>query len=319
MPEIAQAISIKHFVTGIDPTSLEGSERSLTDALFERLTRLRAEAEELALRDRKSLVKGLPDPVLAGVARAPPGHHLQPLPVQQHLWGNHAFAVQGSGRLRGVGRRLRRTRLYFSGEVARGPAPASAAGTQDHAPAASCVRTISNATTTAEYVRLLEAVPEAYRKFIILEITGAGWHHPPSHLGRLASLLARYSRHVAVELSLDDPRVGAVAAEPVWAVTLNLAGADTADPRLMPQLHNFANAVSAMAVNSIARGATSIGLALAAAELGFTYVDGPGVHLPVREPKVPARLRPVLLSTVTGPRAAQPQARSRASRRNPTA
>jgi hypothetical protein len=134
---------------------------------------------------------------------------------------------------------------------------------------------------------------------VTVEIGAVPVSHPASSLLQIAGLLGNYVKYVAIELVLDDPRIGAIVSGNPWAISLNLSGMKSSNPRLPFQLKQFTNAANAAAVNTMARGANSIGLALAATEAGFTYLDGSAIHLPFREPRPPVKLRP-LPRTSTG-------------------
>jgi hypothetical protein len=59
------------------------------------------------------------------------------------------------------------------------------------------------------------------------------------------------------------------------------------------QLKQFAAAATATEVSTIARGANSMGMAIAAYDAGFTYIEGTSIHLPGKEPRQPLWLRPL--------------------------
>jgi hypothetical protein len=154
-------------------------------------------------------------------------------------------------------------------------------------------RTISSGATAARYVRLLESMPPLYRMFLMLEICGLPIGLQPDRIHATAMVLQRFAKYIAVELAIDDARLRAVSDLGAWGISLDLVGMSILGPRFMPQLKHFAAAATAAEVSAVARGANSMGMALAAWEAGFTYIEGTSIHLPVKEPRQPLLLRPL--------------------------
>ncbi len=290
IPEVAQAISIRHFVAEVEPASLPSGDFSLADKLFVRLTAMRKETERSARRDRRKLHKDF-QVVYSPVWNA----QIEAIVLNRCLLDTSysGYTVPQLLELAGPGEAamtcaeldyLTLTKsLEALHELLRAGHSAMMLVPVDF-------RTIHNKATVAEYMRLLSAAPSGYTRCLALEINGAA-ACPPDRLAEIARGLESFVGHVAVELQLDDPRTSAMASLGVWAVSIDLAGLSGSDPRLPAQLRQFTAAADG--VNTFARGASSIGLAVAASEAGFTYVDGAGIHLPVREPRPPRRLRPL--------------------------
>jgi hypothetical protein len=151
-------------------------------------------------------------------------------------------------------------------------------------------RTVHDDATLAEYMRLLSTTPST-AKCLALEINGIPSDCPADRLGEMVRRLETCVRHLAVEVRLDDPRASAIAGLGPWALSVDLGELSVSDPCLPARLRQFT--ATARGVNTLARGANSTGLAVAASEAGFTYVDGAAINRPVREPLLPRRLRPL--------------------------
>ncbi|HEV7718039.1 MAG TPA: hypothetical protein VGO70_03580 [Arsenicitalea sp.] len=154
-------------------------------------------------------------------------------------------------------------------------------------------RAVFDGSAAVRYVRMLQTMPQVYKAHLMLEVCGLPNNYGPDRILKLTGLLQRYVQHVAVELSVGDPRLAAVARLGAWAISLDLSGLGAGSPRLTAQLKQFAAACTAAQVSTIARGASSIGLAISAADANVTYIEGTSIHLPVKEPRPPLRLRPL--------------------------
>ena len=291
VPEVAGALAVEHFVCDLDPDTIRGEGESLADALYRRLTRMRRDAERMARQDRRALIRDLQilySPVwhverqvtllnrclLDANAGGPSLSQIMALAESQEL-----DAIQAEVDYMRLTKALESLhRMIPVGRTAMLVVPVS-------------FGTIHSETMVAGYLRLLDAAPATYRRYLVLEITGVMAGDPARRLRQLASLLERYVKYVAIDLAIDDPRLPAVAGLGLWAVSLNLSWANSTDPWLDGLLRRFVAAAGP--VGTLAYGASSIGLALAASKAGFTYIDGTGIHLPVKEPRPPLRLLPL--------------------------
>jgi hypothetical protein len=307
VPEIAEAISIKHFVVDLDPSTLQNDGRSIAEALFERLLEMRKDTERFLQRDRKSIIKDFQ------VQFSPVWHvHKQVTVLNRCLlssiYGGTALSQFQSlvdpDEMAATFAELDYLTLTQSLEALH---RVFQAGRSAMMLVPVDFGTILNDLSVAAYVRLLATMPDTYRKFVTIEIGAVPVSHPASSLLQIAGLLGNYVKYVAIELVLDDPRIGAIVSGNPWAISLNLSGMKSSNPRLPFQLKQFTNAANAAAVNTMARGANSIGLALAATEAGFTYLDGSAIHLPFREPRPPVKLRPLPRTSTSGNTWAQPK------------
>lgn len=291
MPEVAEAISIKHFVTDLDPASIEQLGRSFAESLYDRIMRLRYEAEGAAARDRTAIrdfqvtfspmwharrqVTVLNRCLLSFSTNAASFSHVTGIidPAETVAINAELDCLALTKSLEALHRTLRSNR----GCILLIPLRIGTIG----------------GDAGSEYVRLLRAMPESYKKFVALELCDLSPRHSPAQVRDAARVLKRYVRHVAVQLAVDEPRIKGFARSGVWAVSVDLTGQSSFDTRVRLQLGQFTSAVSSAAVSTLACGAGSIGLALMACDAGFTFIDGHGIHLPVKEPKSPQPLRPL--------------------------
>lgn len=307
VPEIAEAISIKHFVADVDPSSLQGDCRSLADALFDRLIAMRKDAEIFLRRDRRSIVKNFQ------VQFSPVWHTQKQVTILNRcqlyttLSGTFLSQFQDLADPDDVTATYAELDYLTLTQSLEALHRSLQAGRSAMMLIPVDFGTILSETSVAEYMRLLSTMPAAYKKFVIVEMCAAATTHPASSLLQIANILGRYVKYVALELLLDDPRIEPIISGCPWAVSLNLSGLNSSNLQLAVQLRQFASTANAGAVNTLARGANSVGLAVAATEAGFTYVDGPAIHLPLREPRPPLPLRPLPRSSSTGTVWSQPK------------
>ncbi|MDB5561203.1 MAG: hypothetical protein JWN11_621, partial [Hyphomicrobiales bacterium] len=154
-------------------------------------------------------------------------------------------------------------------------------------------RTVSDPGTMKEYLRLLALMPEWYRKFVIIEICEIPSATTPMRLGELSKILGQFAKGLSLELPLEYPRLAAILEQSPWAVAVSLVGANASNAQLSAKLRNFVVAAANTGTPTLAHSASSIGMATAAVEAGFTYIDGPAIHTNMREPKPPSALNPL--------------------------
>jgi hypothetical protein len=285
--QVADAVSVSHFVADMDAQALDGS-GSLVERLFARLTQTRRDAEAAFRRERRSALHDL---------------QLQFSPVwnaQKHVtilnrclvnvWKDESIQIMDlvePGKLASARAEIDYLALTKSIEALH-------SFVQSNRVAMILVpvdfATLDNQETRKSYGTLLAAVPPLYHRLIALEIS-ASEEIPAAALLRVAWGLRPQVTHVAIELSLRDARLASIAAGATWAISVDLAGSIATDSQLPRDLRTFAMAAENCGIASMARGVNSIGLVAAAASSGFTYIDGPAIHLPMREPRLPSRLR----------------------------
>jgi hypothetical protein len=293
IPQIAEVIGVEHFITDIDREALRRGGTSLTERLFETLRQVRTEARETARRTRQALLRDIQ------LQFAPAWHTSKHVVVL-----NRCLLDQTSG-----------TRTLAQFQAMADPQQidqtlaeldcmllTKAIETLHHAassrPSGALLipvsyRTLNNARWCNEYRGLLQMMPDTYRKLLILEIGEMPAGVSPARLGELIEQMTPYVKGVSLEVAIDHPDLETILEQGSWALAVNITGSQSADPQVPMRLKRFAGAATAARTISLAHGANSMGLALAAVDAGFSYVDGPAIHPTMREPKVPSQLHPL--------------------------
>lgn len=307
VPEIAAAISVQHFVVKVDTASLQDGENSLADALFSRLLEIRKEAECFLKRDRRSFIKDLQ------VHYSPVWHTQKQATVLNRSLLNTGYAATSLTQFQDladpdqVAASHAEVDYLTLTQSLEGLHRVLQAGRSAMILVPVALGTILHPAAVAEYLRLLATVPEGYQKFVIIEICAGESALPAPALLQIAGLLQRYVKYVAIELPLEDPRIEPVVSGSPWAISLDLSSENSSDSRLPARLRQFTGAANFASVNTMAHRADTIGLAVAATEAGFSYVDGSAIHLPLREPRPPISLRPLPRSSAKGTVWTQPR------------
>ncbi|GGF33779.1 hypothetical protein GCM10011321_26140 [Youhaiella tibetensis] len=144
-----------------------------------------------------------------------------------------------------------------------------------------------------EFVKLLDAIPEAYSRFILLEITGATTAADCLELVFIAPELQRRVKRLVLEVGLELVDSLALGRIPVWGVSTSLYGRTSIDPELPALLRRYVQWAAGEGLATIGHGANSLGLALLAQKAGFHAVDGPAVYPASALPKPPLLVAPL--------------------------
>ncbi|SDG41916.1 hypothetical protein [Pelagibacterium luteolum] len=154
--------------------------------------------------------------------------------------------------------------------------------------------TITNPKSAPAYQRLLETMRPDHKSLFAIEIRDLpSGEDPAMAIEKIAHVLP-WVRWLALAVDLRHSRLAEFADPRIWALSVDLSGYKSTDPALRPLLADLHHAAMGAELNTIAHGANSIGLALAAAESGITYVDGAAIHPATLEPRPPSPLHPVL-------------------------
>lgn len=292
-PQVADAVSIKHFLAEVDTESLRDGAGSLANKLFARLLKMRKDAERAAGKSRQSFVKDFQ------VLFAPAWHTRTHVTVLNRCLLDTRYLRTSLAQYQELvdPDQLAATYVDLDYLILTKSVEALHRLLQTNRSATLLIpvsyQTINRHSILAEYVRLLDAVPDPYRKFLVIEICGVAEDSSPSQISRMVEALKLHTKNVVVELSLEHPCMGFISKLGAWAISLDLSEMSSTDPLLPARLAQFAAAASVAAIGSIARGANSVGMALAAAKAGFTFINGAGIHLPIAEPRPPVRLMPL--------------------------
>jgi GGDEF domain-containing protein len=157
-------------------------------------------------------------------------------------------------------------------------------------------RTLAVRESQDEYARLLDMLPPAYKRLIGLEIIGLPQHAPREEVVEIVERLRPHVKWIAFEVPSLEGRSAILGIEGIWALSCNLSGANSVDPRLAQRLREFVGIAAASRLSTLAHGANSIGAALAACDAGFTCVDGPAIQASSDTPRIATTPGPQLRS-----------------------
>lgn len=154
--------------------------------------------------------------------------------------------------------------------------------------------TLSDEVSLRTYVAVIQAMPEAYRRLLCLQMVDIPANQPPATVLDVARTLTPWVKRLSLSFDLEDARIADCAKAPVWALAADMSRVRSTDSSLYPQLRRFQAIAAAASMNTLAHGVNSIGLALVAVKAGITYIDGSAIHPVVREPRAVGPLKPVL-------------------------
>ncbi|GHA29779.1 hypothetical protein GCM10007989_26790 [Devosia pacifica] len=143
------------------------------------------------------------------------------------------------------------------------------------------------------YVQLLETIPPQYRDFVCLEICSVPQLIAADSVFALCDRLIPHVFGVVLSLRPNSPLIASLEREKVWGVSLDLADYDQREAEAFKDVRLMVQSARALGLEVFGHNANSIRLGLLAEKLGFTYVDGPAVHLAAPEPRPPLKLRPL--------------------------
>jgi hypothetical protein len=155
-------------------------------------------------------------------------------------------------------------------------------------------QTLSNSTSRMSYLRIIEAIHAGYRHLIALQIVDIHASQGPQAVLEVVQHLSHRIKWVSLTFDLSDPRIAECAQAPVWALATDLSRARSTDGLLHSKLQRFHAVASGACLNTFAHGVNSIGLALAGAKAGITYLDGSAIHPVAHAPRAIGPLKPML-------------------------
>ena len=153
-------------------------------------------------------------------------------------------------------------------------------------------QTVSGATSGQAYRRLLETMKPVHKSLLAVEIVDIPDHEHSQSVIEQVSGVAPLVSWLALQVDLDDWRIADLARAPLWALATDLEHRKSTEAALYKELRQFRAIALQAQLNTLAHGANSIGLALAAIETGVTYVDGPAILHKSKEPRTPTPFNP---------------------------
>jgi hypothetical protein len=295
IPELAQVVGVEQFVGSIDRRELRLEGMPITDRLFATLQRIREETWAAARRSRQVLLRDIQ------VQFVPAWHTAKNVVILNRSVLDQTSGARTLAQFQGMAQptQIHQTLaeldcllLTKSIEALHNANAASSRGSSAMLVPVS-FRTLGNFRWRSDYCRLLKIMPDLYKGLLFLEIYDVPIGGYAGRLDELLELLNPLIKGVAVEVPLDYPDLSTVVRPGLWALAVNIAGSGRIDRHASLRLKQFAEAATAARTISLAHGANSLGLARAAVEAGFTYVDGPAIHPTMREPKAPSPLSPL--------------------------
>lgn len=293
LPEFSSSVTVKQYVAEIEIKNLAGDTGSLADRLVLTLRRMRLEADRAILNYRRLLLKDfqvlfapLWDPERAIVdlnrcvldlslgcttlsqfqAIADPDQMVDTLADMDCLALTRALEV-----------------LHRYGKASNVAAILVPVGYQ----------TLARSSTRREYLKLLSSVPDVYSPFVKLEVTNVPARPNVDQLNTLLFTVSAIRRDLTLQVNASAGYLSALDAAPLWGLSCNLSAGQLRDPTQRTVAPAFMEFARDNGLRTMAHGANTIGLALAAVDSGFDYVSGTAIHLSQDTPRAPSRLHPL--------------------------
>lgn len=293
LPEFSSSVTVKQYVAEIELKNLAGDTGSLPDRLVLTLRRMRLEADRAILNYRRLLLKDfqllfapLWDPQRAIVdlnrcvldlslgcttlsqfqAIADPDQMVDTLADMDCLALTRALEV-----------------LHRYGKASNVAAILVPVGYQ----------TLARSTTRREYFKLLSSVPEVYSPFVKLEVTNVPYRPDVDQLNDLLFAVSAIRPSLTLQVNGNAEYLSALDPTPLWGLSCNLSTGQVRDPSHRSFAPAFMEFATSNGLRTMAHGANTIGLALAAVNSGFDYVSGTAIHLSQDTPRAPSRLHPL--------------------------
>lgn len=299
IPDVANAVTVDHFVASIDRSSLRGGNEPIADRLYGTLAHMREEARQTTEQFRQSLLRDFQ------LLFLPTWHTRKEVVVLNRCQLDMASGCTTLAQFQALADPLLLGRTLVDLDLLLLTKSLEALHQMLQTRRGSAImvpvsyKTIAQPGSQAEYQHLLDLMPEAYRKFVVLEVcevpVGA-----TERLGELIQQFARYAKGIVIDVGFDEAVLSQVLPHCPWGISVNLASSSSIDPQTAVRLRRIVSLAAGAPVRTIAQGANSIGLALAAFEAGFSYVNGPAIHPTMREPKPMSPLNPLPNSAHSG-------------------
>jgi len=136
-----------------------------------------------------------------------------------------------------------------------------------------------------EYLRLCRGIPQTYKKFIFLEITGTPAGTPMSRLSAIVASLQPYCHAVLIENTNRNHDVTLLVEANVSGVTFEMVGSPNNSADFTASIKRASNIAKARGLTLIVHGVNTIGQLESAISLGVDYLDGEAVHASLDEPR----------------------------------
>jgi hypothetical protein len=292
LPEFSSALSVKQYVAEIDVGDIDGPPGSLADRLIGTIRRLRLEADRAILNYRRLLLKDFqvmfapvwePTRQMVEINRCVLDLAMGCTTLSQ--FQAIADPEQMADTLADLDCLVLTRALESLHRAGR-----SALGAHILVPVG--FPTLFRVSSQRNYLKLIDTIPEVYRPFLKLEITTVPANaNPGAVMGVLDALGDR--AQVVIQLNGNPAVFDALDATRLWGISWNFSGWDGRDPERRNRMADLVERADIKALKTFAHGINSIGLAMAAIDAGFDYVNGTAIHLSQDQPRLPCRLHPL--------------------------
>lgn len=292
LPEFSSSVTVKQYVAEIELKSLSGDTGSLADRLVLTLRRMRLEADRTILNYRRLLLKDFqvlfapawdPQNALVSFNRCVLDLSLGCTKLSQFQ------AIADPDQMVDTLADMDCLALTRALEVLHRCGRASVAAIQ--VPVR--YQTLARSLTRREYLKLLASVPEVYIPFLKLEVTNVPSSADVDQLNNLLSILGTACRDVTLQVNVSAEYLSALDPAPLWGISCNLSMGQLREPTQQAVAPSFMDFSKRNGLRTVAHGANTIGLALAAINSGVHYVSGTAIHLSQDTPRALSRLHPL--------------------------
>lgn len=145
--------------------------------------------------------------------------------------------------------------------------------------------TLRDPCTRERYLSLITALPEAYRRSVVLEVMTSGRTRGPELMAMLRQLRQGGCQTMLRVNSAADAQI-ITSADDLWGISYDLTRSDSMG------VSSLVRRSAAFGLKTLAVGANTMGDLDKAQTAGFDMVAGSAVHLTVDAPKPPSRYNP---------------------------
>lgn len=295
LPEFVSALTVKQFVAAIDIEKPAEEGQSLADRLVFDMRRMREEADQAVLNYRKLLLNDFkvvfapvwdPHKAMVEVNRCVLDLSIgckslsqfqtiaNPDQMTDTLADLDCLALtRGLEALHRYGR---------TGSVSSLLVPVS-------------YQTLARMATRRDYFKLLASIPHVYHPFVRLEISNLPKRLDPHQLNNILLTLGAAKLRLAIQVNDSREYLDHIDPINLWGLSWNLTAG-----KLRGETQDYIGApfwqfAKENGLRTLAHGANTMGLALAAVEVGFNYISGTAIHLSQDIPRPPSRMQPLTI------------------------
>lgn len=295
IPRIAESLGVRHFATELDNDIVftDDKDRPLADALFESLSAMRREAEETIQHRRSAILRE------ARVVYRPVWHTGK----RAIMLYRCMFDAQSGGQILELLEAISDPDQLISimaeldillfGKGIKALHEMLQRQARAIMVVALSFHTAANKRFLDDYLRLYRGIPQAYKKFIFVEITGTPAGTPMSRLSGIAAALQPYCHAVLLDNTDRHHEVSDLADANVSGVTFEMSGSPHNVADFSAAMKRASHIAKARNLTLIVHGVNTIGQLDAAVNLGIDYLDGEAIHVSLDEPRSAFKYSPL--------------------------